>query len=150
MDFSPAILWLAILIICIVIEVATVGLTSIWFAGGALIAELAQLLNAPFWLQTVLFFAVSLVLLFVTRPLAVKYINKNRTKTNVDSLIGKQAVVIEPIDNVSGQGRVLVQGMEWMARTADDGEKIASDAVVNIQSVNGVKLIVTSAEKREE
>lgn len=150
MDFNPAILWLAILVVCIVIEIATVGLMSIWFAGGALIAEIAQLLSAPFWLQTVLFFAVSLVLLFVTRPLAVKYINTNRTKTNADSLIGKQAVVIEPIDNVKGQGRVLVQGMEWMARTVSDDEKAAVDAVVNIQSINGVKLIVTSAEKREE
>lgn len=144
MDFNPAILWLAALVIFIIIEIATVGLATIWFAGGALIAEIAVLLHAPFWLQVVLFFTVSFILLLFTRPLAVKYINKNRVKTNVDSLIGKQAVVIEPIDNVKGEGRVRVQGMEWMARTRDDSEKPAVDDVVNIQAVKGVKLIVTT------
>lgn len=143
MDFNPAILWLAALIFFVVIEAATIGLTTIWFAGGALIAEIAQLLNAPFWLQVVLFFVTSITLLVVTRPLAVKYINKNRTKTNVDSLIGKQAVVIEDIDNIKGLGRVRIQGNEWMARTKDYDEKLHVNDVVHILAVEGVKLIVT-------
>lgn len=147
MDFNPAILWLAALIFFVVIEIATVGLTTIWFAGGALIAEIAQLLNAPFWLQVVLFFVVSIVLLVVTRPLAIKYINRNRTKTNVDSLIGKQAVVIEDIDNIKGLGRVRIQGIEWMARTKNPDEKPHVNDVVHILAVEGVKLIVTEAKQ---
>ena len=143
MDFNPAILWLAALIFFIVVEIATVGLTTIWFAGGALIAEIGQLFKAPFWLQVVLFLAVSVVLLLFTRPLAVKYINKNRTKTNVNSLVGKQAIVIEDIDNIKSLGRVRLQGIEWMARTADPEEKAQVDDVVHILAVEGVKLIVT-------
>ena len=45
------IFWLVLLILAIVIEVLTMGLTSIWFAGGSLVAILAALLQAPVWFQ---------------------------------------------------------------------------------------------------
>lgn len=149
MEMNPAILWLVALIIFVAIEIATVGLTTIWFAGGALVAEIAELMSAPFWLQVVLFFAVSIALLIFTRPLAMKYINKNQTKTNVDSLIGRQAVVTEDIDNIRGHGKALVQGMTWTARAKDD-TLISANEIVNIEAVDGVKLIVTATGKREE
>ena len=72
------IFWLVLLIACIVIEVPTMGLTTIWFAGGALVAVLAALLHAPIFVQVILFFLVSLLLLFFTRPLAVKYFKIGR------------------------------------------------------------------------
>ena len=92
--------WLGILIVLVIIELATLGLTTIWFAGGALIAFIASLLGASIAVQVVLFLAVSVVLLFFTRPLAMKYVNKNRIKTNVDSLIGQKAIVLTDIDNL--------------------------------------------------
>ena len=94
------IFWLVLLIVAIVVEVLTMGLTTIWFAGGALVAILATLLHAPIWLQVILFMAVSLLLLFFTRPVAVKYFNKDRVRTNVESLIGRQAIVTAEIDNL--------------------------------------------------
>ena len=99
-----AICWLAIVIVLLVIEIATLGLTTIWFAGGALVACIAALLHANIWVQIVLFLVVSVLLLFFTRPLAVRYMNKDRTKTNVDSMVGKEAVVTEAIDNLKAQG----------------------------------------------
>lgn len=149
MDYS--IFWLIVLVLSIVIEIATLGLTTIWFAGGALLAVIAAALGLPLVVQIVLFFAVSLLLLYFTRPVAVKYFNKDRVKTNAESLVGKQAIVISEIDNLQGSGQVTVAGMEWSARTAEDGMTIPVGNVVNIVAINGVKLIVElNKEKRPE
>ena len=136
------IFWLVLLIVCIVVEAATMGLTTVWFAGGALVAILATLLNAPVGLQVVLFFVVSFVMLFFTRPVAVKYFNRDRVKTNVDSLIGKQGIVTGEIDNIKSTGQVVLNGQEWTARSSDDAKTIPVGTVVNIVYINGVKLIV--------
>lgn len=136
------IIWLILLIVFIVIEVPTMGLTTVWFAGGALVAVLAALLGAPVWLQIILFFAVSLLLLFFTRPVAVKYFNKDRVKTNVESMVGRQAIVTSEIDNIQGIGQVTVEGQEWSARSCDSQVRIAPGAVVIVVAINGVKLIV--------
>lgn len=141
--------WLVLLIVFLVIEVATLGLTTIWFAGGALIAIVAAVMNAPIVIQIVLFFLVSLVLLFFTRPVAVKYFNRDRVRTNAESLVGRQAIVLEPIDNLEGMGRVTVNGQEWSARSADDRVKIVSGAVVTILAINGVKLIVREEQQMQ-
>ena len=125
-------LWLVVLIVSIGVEVATLGLTSIWFAGGAVVAVIAAALQAPIWLQILLFFAVSLLLLFFTRPVAVRYFNKDRVRTNVES----------EIDNLQGIGQVTVGGQEWSARTEKDGLNLQPGTVVDIMAVSGVKLIV--------
>ena len=109
-------LWLVVLIVSIGVEVATLGLTSIWFAGGAVVAVIAAALQAPIWLQILLFFAVSLLLLFFTRPVAVRYFNKDRVRTNVESMIGRQAIVTSEIDNLQGIGQVTVGGQERQNR----------------------------------
>lgn len=75
------IFWLAVILIMSVIEIITLGLTTIWFAGGALAAFLAYLLGAGVAVQAVLFAAVSVALLVVTRPLAVRFFNQDREKT---------------------------------------------------------------------
>lgn len=136
------IFWLVLLIIAIVIEVLTMGLTSIWFAGGALVAILATMLGAPMWLQIVLFLVVSLLLLFFTRPIAVKYFNKDRVRTNVESLVGRQAIVTSEIDNLQGIGQITVGSQEWSARSEDDRQRLPVGSVVIVVAINGVKLIV--------
>ena len=135
-------IWLAVLVVCVGIEIATMGLTTIWFAGGALVSAILAALNAPLWLQIVAFFAVSLIMLYLTRPVAVKYFNKDRVKTNVESLIGRQAIVISEIDNLQGIGQVTVGGQEWSARSVKDDVQLPVGSVVVVRSVSGVKLIV--------
>lgn len=142
------IIWLAVLVVMIVIEIITLGLTTIWFAGGALAAFLASLLGAGLPVQVALFFIVSLVLLLGTRPFAVKYFNKDRKKTNLESLIGAEAVVLEDIDNLKAAGRVQVNGQEWSARSSD-GQGIRSGEIVRIEDIRGVKLMVSANKKME-
>lgn len=135
-------LWLVVLIVSIGVEVATLGLTSIWFAGGAAVAVIVAAFHGPVWLQILLFFAVSLLLLFFTRPIAVRCFNRDRVRTNVESMIGRQAIVTSEIDNLQGIGQVTVGGQEWSARTEGDGLNLQPGTVVDIVAVNGVKLIV--------
>ncbi len=143
------IVWLAILIVMVVIEIITLGLTTIWFAGGALAAFIASLLGAGVPIQIVLFIVVSLLLLIVTRPIAVKFFNRDRVRTNAESLIGATAIVLEDIHNLQATGRVQVNGQEWSARSKDD-TLINKGKEVLIEEISGVKLIVKEKEKMEE
>lgn len=135
-------IWLGILIAAIIIEVITLGLTTIWFAGGALVAVIAAAFGAPLIIQIILFILVSLLLLIFTRPIAVKYFNKDRVRTNVESLVGRQAIVISEIDNLQGIGQVTVSGQEWSAKSAEDPVSLPVGAVVDIVAISGVKLVV--------
>ena len=143
------IFWMVILILCIVIEVLTLGLTTIWFAAGALVAIFAALLYAPIFVQVILFLLVSLTLLFFTRPIAVKYFNRDRVRTNVESMVGRQAIVTGEIDNVQATGQVTVSGQEWSARSWDDKVRIPAGAVVVVVAISGVKLIVRTEQRME-
>ncbi len=134
--------WLIILVLLVVIELLTMGLTTVWFAGGALAATLASLLGLPLLIQIILFLVVSGLLLFFTRPIAVKYFNKDRVRTNAESMVGRQAIVVSEIDNLQGIGQVNVGGMEWSARTRDENITLPVGAVVVVLAIDGVKLIV--------
>ena len=147
-DLSMTVIWLVILVVLVVIELLTMGLTTIWFAGGVLVAAVASIFGAPLLLQIILFLIVSALLLFFTRPIAVKYFNKDRVRTNAESLVGRQAIVISEVDNLQGIGQVSVGGMEWSAKTKEDGVTLPVGTVVTILAINGVKLIVE--ERKEE
>lgn len=138
--------WLLIFVVLLVIEILTMGLTTIWFAGGALVAFAAGKLGLGTSIQIIVFIVVSLLLMYLTRPFAVKYFNKDREKTNVDSLIGQQAVVTEKIDTLQAAGVVTVNGLEWSAKTAEPNGIIEKGEVVVIDEVQGVKLIVRKKE----
>lgn len=143
-----AIIWLAVLVILLIAEALTLGLTTIWFAGGALIALVAALVGANVWVQIGIFLAVSLILLIFTRPVALRYMNKSTLKTNVDSLAGEEGIVSETIDNLEATGKVKLNDVFWMARS-EDGGIIEEGTVVEIVRVDGVKLIVKVKEEEK-
>ena len=139
--------WLGLLAVLLIIEAVTAGLTTIWFAGGALVAAVASYFGAGLAVQILLFLCVSGVLLLFTRPLAVKYLNKDKIETNANSLIGKKAVVTKDIDNLAQTGQVRINDVEWTARTADDSQRVEQGSVVLIKAIHGVKLIVENVDK---
>ena len=142
MSLSMTQVWLIAVALLLLIAFATTALTTIWFAGGALIALICSLLGGPVWLQCALFAAGSVVLLFLTRPLAVRLLKKDAVRTNADSLIGKEAVVTEKIDNLRSTGAVQVSGQVWTARSVNPEHIIEKDEIVMIRAIEGVKLIV--------
>ena len=135
------IVWLVLLLFFAGAEALTVGLTSIWFAAGALFALIAALLGGPLWIQIALFLAVSLLCLLSVRPLARRHLNSKVEPTNADRVIGEQAQVTEDIDNIHGKGAVVIRGVTWTARS-EDGLPVPAGSLVRVLRIEGVKVFV--------
>ena len=112
---SMSLFWLIAMVLFGVLEAVTVGLTSIWFAVGALAALIAASFEAAVLVQIVIFLVVSFLTLLLVRPLAQRYINDRKEATNADRVIGQEAVVIQTINNLKGEGQVSVSGAVWTA-----------------------------------
>ena len=138
--------WIIVMIACLVIEGLTMGVATIWFAFGALIAFLAYSLGANLLVQVISFLVVSIILLIFTRPIVSKYLKIGNIKTNAEGLIGERAKVISRINNLNNEGSVQVKGQIWSARSLYDNMEIEKDAVVYIKNIVGVKLIVSKDE----
>ena len=138
--------WVAMVIILSLIEVFTLGLTTIWFAIGALVLVFLSLwTNIPFQYQLLIFLVISAVLLVFTRPIAIKKMKLGREKTNVDSFAGKIALVVKPITEFE-KGEVKVSGQIWSAR-AEGNAEIPEGTKCKILRVEGVQLIVCKLEE---
>ena len=137
-----AIYWFLICVLLIGVEMATMGLTTIWFAAGSLAAFLITLAGGGIVAQLIALIIVSFLLLYFTRPLAVKYLNSRTQKTNVEGLVGKIAVLTEDINNMENKGQASVNGQIWTARSADSKVLYSQGEQVEILQISGVKLIV--------
>ena len=134
--------WLVAAAVFVVIEIMTMGLTTIWFAGGALVGAVMAAVSLPLWSQIIAFAVISVILLILTRPWALKYVNSRTIKTNVDILIGQTGLVTQDIDNLNAKGQVKVRGQIWTARSISDEVKLHEGQKVSIESISGVKVIV--------
>lgn len=141
-----AIIWIVLIIIFAVVEIITVGLTSIWFAGGAMAALLGYAVGLNEIWQFLIFLAVSLILLFFTRPWALKYLKPHLVKTNYEEVIGKNVCLTETIDNVKGTGTAVLKGQEWTARAYDEGRIFEAGMIVKVKEIRGVTMYVTDSE----
>ena len=141
-----AIIWIALIIIFAVVEIVTVGLTSICFAGGALAALLIAAVGLGRGWQFVVFVIVSTVLLVFTRPWALKYMKPKLVKTNYESAIEKNVCLTETVDNIKGTGTAVLNGQEWTARAYEDGKVFEAGTIVKVKEVRGVTLYVEESD----
>lgn len=139
---TTILLWLIGGAVLVFLEVITLQLVSVWFAVGAFAAALMDALHFSLSVQIYVFIGVSFVLLLVVKLLAKRFLKSMDVKTNVDSLIGKSAIVTKTIDNRRGFGLLKVNGQEWTAASEDDMVVIPEGSEVTILRVSGVKLIV--------
>lgn len=145
MSIPMSVVWLVAIVVFVVAEAATLGLTSIWFACGALLAMIMALFGASIWWQLIMFIVGSAVLLGSTRKWVSK-LKLGRVKTNADRIIGQQGVVIQTIDNQAAQGQVRISGQVWTARSESDAP-IAEGCNVEVLKISGVKAIVKPLEE---
>ena len=138
-------IWLALAVVFLVAEAATVTMVSLWFAGGCLAALLVAATGGGWGLQVFAALAVSALLLACLRPLARKHFTPKLTRTNVDAVIGTQGYVTADIDNMAATGTVKLGAMEWSARSAD-GTPIPKGTLVKAERIEGVKVYVAPAE----
>ena len=143
------IFWLGAFVVFLAIETGTLGLVSIWFAAGALVALLVAWLGGMVWLQVLVFLVVSCVALASLRPLAKKYIAPKITATNADRLIGTVAVLSGDVDNLAAKGEVILGGIPWSARSTN-GEPIPAGTTVRVDRMEGVRVYVTPVEVKTE
>ena len=137
----PSAFWLIALIVLLVGEAITIGLTFVWFAVGALGALIVAVLGGALWHQVVIFLALSGVTLALARPVFARFLKTSHAATNADRVIGQTAVVTEQIDNLSGTGQVNVAGQIWSARSAHD-VVIPRETEVRVLKISGVKVLV--------
>jgi len=140
-QMAMKLIWAGLLVVFTVGEALTVGLTSIWFAAGSLVALVCALLEANLWVQLAAFILASALSMAAFRPLAKKYINGKVEPTNADRIIGGEALVTEEIHNIQARGAVSIGGMTWTARSAKD-ELIPTGTLVRILRIEGVKVYV--------
>lgn len=144
------IIWIILIIVFAVGEIITVGLTSIWFAGGALAALLVSALGANEIVQVIVFVAVSLLLLFFTRPWALKYLKPHLTRTNYEEALEQKVNVTETIDNTKGTGTAVLKGQEWTARAYEDGTVLEAGTIARVKEIRGVTLYVVPVKEETE
>ncbi|MDR2519801.1 MAG: NfeD family protein [Eubacteriaceae bacterium] len=135
-----ALIWIGIIVLSIIIEAATVGLASIWFALGGVAALVCALLNLQFWLQAIVFLSSSVALLLLTRPILIDLLHVGERKTNVEELIGEVGVVVKDIREFES-GQVKVKGAVWTAVPIEEAVILKGERV-EIERIEGVKLIV--------
>lgn len=143
------IFWASAAVLFLIIEAATVGIASIWFALGSLCALVAALLGAPLWLQIAWFIVISIATLIFTRPFVKRFVHAKRQPTNADRVIGSVCKVTETVDNIAGTGCVSADGKLWSARSID-GIIIEEGSLVEIKEIQGVKLMVVPAQQDQQ
>lgn len=133
-------IWLGIMVILVMIEAGTMGLTTIWFALGALMALIFSLFT-PAPAQIFVFIAVSALALVLLRPLAKRHMSTRKTRTNADRVLDMVGIVTETVNNVEATGVVHIGGRDWTARSVT-GRVIEEGAQVRVHFIEGVKIIV--------
>jgi Membrane protein implicated in regulation of membrane protease activity len=137
-----SIYWIIVLAILIFIEILTLGITTIWFAGGAVAAFILSLYYDNLVLEIIVFLTVSLALLYFTRPVVMRQLSTSKLNTEYTGVIGMTATVVSEVDNMKGTGQVDVEGQTWSAISLD-GNILMKDARVKVQGISGTKVIVS-------
>lgn len=137
-------IWLSLAVFFLIIESMTVEIISIYFTGGALVSMALSLLGVPLEWQILTFCVVSILLIIFTRPIVARYLKRNESKTNVDTLIGDVATVTKEI-LPDERGEVKIKGQYWLAVSANN-DIIELGSKVSILAIEGAKLIVKKYE----
>ena len=142
-------IWLWVVVLAAVIEAAVPALVSVWFALGGLAAMIASVAGASREVQLAVFLIVSILALAAVRPLSKRLLAKGASPTNADRCLGKPGVVTEDIDNVTGTGRVLVNGNSWAALAEPPDRRLVKGNLVIVERIEGVKVVVKKFESNE-
>lgn len=138
-------IWLIVAVVLAVIEASTAQLVCIWFALGAVCAMITAIITENVLIQVLIFILSTAVFLILTRKIVRRLTDVKASKTNADSLIGKEFIVLEEVDNLKETGTLKVSGTVWSVRNTEEGV-IPSGTKVIIEKIEGVKLFVKKAE----
>ncbi|MBN1948250.1 MAG: NfeD family protein [Candidatus Cloacimonetes bacterium] len=144
---EPWMIWIAIGVVCMIIEIFTPGFFFMSIGIGAILTGLISLiLTGTVW-QILTFALVTFIVFISTRKLSRKLISQNSQETNIFALKGKTGIVTREIPN-DGRGYVKIGGEEWSAMS-ENGEGIEVGAKILVVGLEGNKLIVRFSQKEE-
>lgn len=141
-EYMPYV-WAAVTVLAIIVESIVGDLVTIWFIPAGVLAVILSLLpfNIPVWLQVLIFLAVSTILVIMSKTIWKGLFKKNPlVKTNLDAVVGNEALVVEKIDNIEGKGAVKIFGKVWSA-LSEDSSIIDENELVIVKEIRGVKLV---------
>jgi membrane protein implicated in regulation of membrane protease activity len=144
---APYILWLIAAVVALILELMSGTMFLMWVSGGCFVAGVAAALFPAPWVPWATFVVSSSVLLYFGLPLARRLREQGGRPSNVDRMVGLQAVVLETIDPMENTGRVRFESDEWRARS---DHRIQEGMTVTIRSIEGTTLMVTDASPEAE
>ena len=142
--------WLAVVVVSIAIELVTYEMVALWFIPSGIICMILEACNVEPLIQVVVFIVVSLILMLTLRKVVLKYMTKsgNDSKTNQDTIIGKEYKLLAPI-SFNQPGTVKINGTEWNAVTDNEEDEILEKTIVRVKAIKGNKLIVEEVIKED-
>ncbi len=143
-------IWLIVVVVALILELATMALTSVWFVGGGLVAMLLSIFEGVKWYwQTLAFVIVSVALLLLIRPLAQKYFNKNSEgRTNMENYMGQKVRMLTTA-NFDTLGTAKINDVIWTIKSSN-GEELQTGEIVEIIDISGNKLIAKKCGDNKE
>ncbi|MDO4550360.1 MAG: NfeD family protein [Planctomycetia bacterium] len=141
-------IWVTLAVLFIILEISCPTLISIWFVLGAITSMVAATQEISFLGQCAIFVGSSTVFLIATRPF-VKSLKIQKVPTNADELVGMEGLVQIPVDNIKAEGRVLINGIDWAAKSTH-GNIIPAGNIVVVDRLEGVTIFVTKKPAQNE
>ncbi len=141
MEIPAFAVWLIVAVILAVIEALTQGLTTIWFAGGAVTAAAVSVATDSFLIQITAGLVVSVLLLVFTKPVVKQKLNREIVRTNIAAVIGSIGVAESDLI-IHETGTVKADNKLWTAVLASGADSVSKGEEVEIVAVEGVKLVV--------
>lgn len=133
--------WLAIMVICIIVEACTLALTTVWPALAALPMIFISRTHMPLHWQILIFLVLTILLIFFTRPFAIKKFKLGKYKTNADSILGDEVICVKDVTAFEKGEVKSKNGVIWTAKT-ENGTEIKSGAVCVVTEIQGNTLII--------
>ncbi len=136
--------WIIVGIFLWIIEIFTSSFVVGIFGTACFIVSPFAFANITFKIQLFIFGITTAIISLRIRSIMLKLFYRSKTKinTNVDALIDMSGIVIETIDNFSGNGRVKIGGEIWRAVTRDNNLKITIGNKIIVRAIEGCKVIV--------
>ena len=143
---SPVLIWLALAVVFVLLEIASPAFLFICFTAGALIAALSTVVTDSYLAQALVFAVFSVIAIPLSRPLANRISRKKTARVaNVDALVGKTAFVEETIDAAANTGIVRIGPEKWRAVAETTIENGKTVVIIKIDGATAT-VIESSAE----
>ncbi len=134
--------WIVVALLFFIIEILTPGIFLFsCFSIGAIFAFIINIFSNSLFLQCIIFALSSVLSIYFLKPILMKILVPFTVKSNVESLIDKEGVVVEKIHGRKSMGTVKVNNELWRAVSEND-DIIEKDEEIIVLKVEGVHLVV--------